>query len=220
MKKMAGMIVGALVFALVLVPVVVSAATLFQRQAGMRMFSGRIENIDSATTDEAHLVLAVGTHNMGSIVEGNEGDITSADNMFPVLIDAYHERDNAWHDSTGKAALSAPIFSLFCEDGDITNVAMRIEVSGDLSATAALRFGVCIVHYAADRETMLRTDTASYEVAPNGMSETIAIGDMLEGETVEIYIATWVMASDFASCEYAGGEISVEAVFFSEAETV
>lgn len=216
MKKMAKMVVCALVLTLVLVPVMASAATLFQRQAGMKMFSGRIENISNTTTSEAHLVLAVGNRNAGSVVEGNEGDITNENPMFPVLVDAYHEEGSIWHDSNGKTALGAPVFSLFCEDGSIANVTMRIEASGDLSAASALRFGVCIVHYSADRETMLRADTASYEVAPDGVSETITIGDMLEGEVVEIYIATWAMAGDFASCDYAGGEISVEAVFSSE----
>ena len=248
MKKMRKIVCFMLAMALVAVTSVAGATIYFERKASMKLFSGRIERIETGTTagtptiptpapEAPRLVLCVGTRFMGVAV-GTAWDI-SEESSIPILVDASSnpttwvdahgkeatsapvraratENDFSWHDSNGKEALAAPVFTLTAANGGASNVAMRIEVTGDSTAFPTLRYGVHVVHYIPDMDTYARMESKILDVHPDGVSDVLTIGDMLEGEFVEVYVSTWATSYDLARVEYAGEPVFAEAVFSYE----
>lgn len=192
----------------------VSASIYFEKRATMRVFSGRIETGASVGSDEGELLLAIGTHSVGVEV-GTDGSVASSDAVFPVFTGgAYHSIDeHTWNDINGKRSLDAPVFTLRAVDGPITNVNMAVVLSGDLSAAQAVHFGVYAVHYIEGRDAMTRTFASPLDVDADGKSEIFGIGDLLQGETVEVYLSAWIADYDFARVDYQGGEMFAEAIF-------
>ena len=192
-----------------------AASVYFERKASMKVFSGRIEDFGATEGapdgDQGWLSLSIGNHARGELL-GREGDLQQSGVTFPILVDAYssgaRNGDYGWHDSNGKSALMAPVFVIRAEDGPVTGVSMKMELTGDTSAAEAVRFGVTAVHYIKAREEMTREFGRILDVG-----ETLEIGDLLEGETVEIYVSAWVMSFDLERVEYTGGDFSAEAVF-------
>ena len=190
-----------------------AASVYFERKASMKVFSGRIEAFGATeeSDDLGHLSLSIGDHAHGVQV-GTAGDLQQSEVTFPILSDAqsnaHWDGDYGWHDSTGKEALLAPVFVIRAEDGPVTGVSMKMELSGDTSAAEAVRFGVNAVHYVSGRDEMARGFSGTL-----GVGEVYEIGDLLEGETVEIHVSAWVMSFDLERVEYTGGDFAAEAVF-------
>ncbi len=192
-----------------------SASIYFERKATMHIFSGRIEAVgDTANSDEGELLLSIGTHSAGVDV-GAEGNIASPGAAFPIFTEgARHNIDeHTWTDINGKRSLDAPVFTLRAVDGPITNVNMAVMLSGDLSAAQAVHFGVYAVHYIEGRDAMTRTLASPLDVNTSGKSEIFEIGDLIQGETVEVYLSAWIADYDFARVDYQGGEMFAEAIF-------
>ena len=191
-----------------------SGAIYFEKKASMRVFSGRIEAVGSANvSDEGYLSLSIGDRAKGHVV-GETGDIVSNETTFPVLVDAYHDTDSlTWADSNGKKAINAPVFTIQAVDGPVTGAAMRVEISGDLSAASAVHFGVYAIHYVDGREHMTRTICRPLDTHKDGVTDVFEIGDLLEQETVEIYVSAWISSYEFVNTNYTGGPFTAEAVF-------
>ena len=192
----------------------VSASIYFEKRATMRVFSGRIETGANVGSDEGELLLAIGTRSMGVEV-GTDGSVASSDAVFPVFTGgAYHSIDeHTWNDINGKRSLNAPVFTLKAEGGPITAVNMLVRLSGDLSAATATHFGAYAVHYIEGREAMTRTFAAPLDVNVGGDSDVFEIGDLLQGESVEIYLSAWISAEELTNTDYQGGEMAAEAIF-------
>lgn len=194
-----------------LASVSVAASVYFPRYAGMKVFSGRIEDFGATTNvfgrSTPRLVLS--TEN-GT---GVEGDVTNGDVVFPIVSEISRDtQTDEWITPDGRKAVQAPTFTLTANEA-IEQVYMRIEVSGDLSAAKALNFGVTNTCYwaSSEHEGWDRSDGHIVEIGADGCSEPILIGDLLPGDKVEIDVAGWVMAHDLT--EYDGGNFTVEVVF-------
>lgn len=193
-----------------------AASIYFPRLAGMRTFTGRIEDFGAAA-DDPQLVLAVGDVNAGYFV-GNEGDVSGDGVVFPVLADAYNEAGSTdWRDSNGKEAVAAPVFTLSTINGDVNDAYLRIELGGDISAAEAMRFGITTKYYEEGSDQWYREDGLSREIDGNtNVSEVVSLGDIAEGERVEIYVSAWVAEYELGNIDYQGGDMTVDVVFSAE----
>ena len=189
-----------------------AATYYFQRLAGMRTFHGRIESFGSL--GDPQLVLAV-VDNGSDIYVGDEGDVSGDGVEFPILVDAHGVAGStAWCDSNGKEAVAAPTFVLSTTGGDVDDTYFRIELGGDTSAAAAMEFGVTVKYYPDGSD--ICTHSSAFPMEVNGdtaISDPVPLGDIAEGDRVEIDVSAWVMAEFLNYVDYTGGDMTVDVVF-------
>lgn len=195
-----------------------TAAVFLSQYARMTVFSGHIEQ-SASTPDAPALVLK--SH---GIDVGQSANIATDDVEFPVLYDVSSEFDSGvttWQAKDGKTPISAAAFALSAKNGEVQNVCYKIEISGDVSAASALRFGVTTSYFSDELATTAYSSGIAYINSVDvehcyAESDLLPLGDstIAEGEDVEICLYAWVDGYALADIgEYFGGDFTVNIVF-------
>lgn len=221
-------IVSILIIVMILA-LALSAAAYFMLQARMGLFSGRVEYVGQQPgAGDPQLVLRVEDEDIGQ-----SGDLSTGSVVFPVLtnVQGYTtpvsttdgpttEWVTDWVDEAGNKPISAPKFVLKAEGGDVKDVRLKLIANGDVTASAAIQFGIATVTGDVAKAEFLNFAIGDLD-AGYAETEPLSLGYLCEGEEVEIEISVWVNSEVYEKLGITEttGDFKVEAVFTADAET-
>ena len=203
-----------------------SAAAYFMLQARMGLFSGHVEYVGQQPgAGDPQLVLRVEGEDIGQAGDLSEGSVA-----FPVLtnVQGYTtpvsttdgpttEWVTDWVDEAGNKPVSAPKFVLKAVGGDVKDVHLKLVANGDVTASAAIQFGIATVTGDVANAEFLNFVIGDIN---GGYAETepLSLGYLCEGEEVEIEVSVWVKSEVYEKLGITEttGDLKIEAIFTAE----